>query len=131
MMGVTKITYLSLVLLAGLMVACSSEPANTNSAGNGAPQPTGASQPAPASPAAPGDSRQALAPPAAGGVTAKPADSAVASNGKAAGGKAPKFVVPVMKLDFGTQKKDKTLARSIVVKNEGNAELKIESVEPS
>ncbi|HVF91002.1 MAG TPA: hypothetical protein VNH22_13115 [Blastocatellia bacterium] len=47
----------------------------------------------------------------------------------AAGG--PKIVVPVKKIDFGLQAKDKTLVRTITVKNGGKSELKIDAVEPS
>jgi hypothetical protein len=149
----SKRLYILFALLAGLALACSSEPSPTNSAGgagqagsasppaaasggaaqNGAAQ-NGATQngSAPAGSAAPGSTVPASAPATPGPLTVKPADSAASSNAKAASnGKAPKFVVPTMKLDFGTQKTDKTLARSIVIKNEGNAELKIESVEPS
>ena len=46
-------------------------------------------------------------------------------------GGAPKLVVPKTVIDFGKQAKEKSLARTIALKNTGNAELKIEAVEPS
>jgi hypothetical protein len=44
---------------------------------------------------------------------------------------APKIVIPVRKLNFGMQPKEKSIVRSIRVRNSGLSELKIESVEPS
>jgi len=43
----------------------------------------------------------------------------------------PRLVVPIKKIDFGKQPKGKSLARSIVIKNTGKSDLKIESVQPS
>ena len=43
----------------------------------------------------------------------------------------PKLLVPVKKIDFGTQRAGKSLMRTITVKNIGEVELKIESVVPS
>jgi hypothetical protein len=46
-------------------------------------------------------------------------------------GKKPKIVLASTKLDFGKQAQSKTINRSIVVRNGGNADLEIESVTPS
>ncbi|HEY7545059.1 MAG TPA: hypothetical protein VID27_09265 [Blastocatellia bacterium] len=46
-------------------------------------------------------------------------------------GPQPKLLVPVKKIDFGTQRAGKSLMRTITVKNIGKVELKIESVVPS
>lgn len=43
----------------------------------------------------------------------------------------PKIVVPVQKINFGLQAKDKTLVRTITVRNGGKSDLKIDAVEPS
>ena len=58
---------------------------------------------------------------------ARPGGSAVASDK----GPAPKLVLPVNKIDFGQVYQNVSLTRKLVVKNGGNAELKIESVVPS
>ncbi|HSE96907.1 MAG TPA: hypothetical protein VLD57_01470 [Blastocatellia bacterium] len=44
---------------------------------------------------------------------------------------APILQVPVTKIDFGKQPKDKTITREIALRNVGKSELKIESVVPS
>ena len=58
-----------------------------------------------------------------------------AANGAAptppATGSVPKLVVPKTTIDFGKQPKEKSLARTFVIKNGGTAELKIDAVEPS
>src|SRR5262245_45389078 len=47
------------------------------------------------------------------------------------GGPAGKLVVPIKRIDFGLQPKNKSLTRTISVRNEGKAELQIAAVEPS
>ena len=48
-----------------------------------------------------------------------------------ANARAPKLVVSDKKIDFGKQPQNKSLVRTIVVKNGGRADLKIDSVVPS
>ena len=140
MINSSKKLYILIVLLVVLAAACSSEPDGANSdnanvaqpavAQNGTPQPTsGAAVPAAATPDASAAQPQpngAANPKAQIATKAdQPADPAAAS------GKFPKLEVPVIRLDFGKQPKEKSLSRSFVIKNTGTAELKIAAVEPS
>ena len=45
--------------------------------------------------------------------------------------KAPKIVLPVKKMSYGPQPKEKTIFRSFTIKNAGKSPLNIESVSPS
>ena len=121
--------YIIPVLLMLLMAACSapedSDSANNNAAPQNGPQTTNVNT----VPATPEPQPTATLP------AAKPAEPA--ANGKAPtaimtpGLKEPKLVVPKTVIDFGKQAKEKSLARSFVIKNDGTAELKIDAVEPS
>jgi hypothetical protein len=63
-------------------------------------------------------------------ATTTPAVTSVPQPASATGPQ-PKLLVPVKKIDFGTQRAGKSLMRTITVKNTGEVELKIESVVPS
>jgi cytoskeletal protein RodZ len=135
-----------LILLAVLMAGCSSG-ANQAAAPPSSPSDANANAAASvgqnASDAAP--TAQPSATPTAPVEPAKPelkpnsnADHTLAPNAKpgkpavAAGkGPAPKLVLPVNKIDFGQVYQNVSLIRKLVVKNAGNAALKIESVVPS
>lgn len=80
--------------------------------GNGTPLEVSQQAPAPSNPAVATIPAQSPAQPASAGAQ-------------------PKLVIPVKKLDFGKQPKEKSLTRSIVVKNTGKADLRIEAVVPS
>jgi hypothetical protein len=69
-------------------------------------------------------------------ATVKPANSnsGAAASAVAAGvaeGRVPHLIAPTKKIDFGKQPQDKSLVRSVVIKNGGRADLNIESVVPS
>jgi hypothetical protein len=132
MRNAIKTLYILPILIVALMAACSAPeepaPANDNAAPqatqNQAPQPTVLTTPVIPEP------QQRVAPP-----PVKAPEPAVA-NGKTpasqpAGGTNPKLFVPKTVIDFGKQPKQKSLARTFVIKNTGNAELKIDAVEPS
>jgi len=75
---------------------------------------------------------QSTTPPSPAAV--KPANSnagAAASAVAAAAGRVPHLIAPTKKIDFGKQPQDKSLVRSVVIKNGGRADLNIESVVPS
>jgi PBP1b-binding outer membrane lipoprotein LpoB len=100
------------LVLASLMAGCSAPPEETQS-----PDTNKTSQP------------QATSNNTSQVAVIKPAETpAPAANPASA---LPKIFLPVMKIDFGTQRKDKSLVRTIAVKNVGKADLKIESVVPS
>jgi len=112
------------LLFAGVMCACSPggespNPPNSNTTGQAQPAPQPPRPPVAQQPVAtPGPAASAPAPTATATPPAPPAN-------------APKLFVPVTKIDFGKQPKEKTITRSITVKNVGKSELKIESVVPS
>ena len=132
MRNIFKTLYIIPVLIAVLMAACSApeeEPAPANN--NTAPQVTQNQPPQPTvltTPVTPEPPQMATQP------SAKMPEPTVA-NGKAPtsqpAGTAPKLFVPKTVIDFGKQPKEKSLARTFVIKNTGNAELKIAAVEPS
>lgn len=113
------------ILSALILAACSSpegDDASKNS--NASPQSAELTRPAETVPAS-NDSPQTpqvSAPPAA--IPVAPAQPLVSEA-------QPRLVVPLKKIDFGRQPKDKSLNRSIVIKNTGKADLHIESVQPS
>jgi len=117
--------YILPVLLITLMAACSA-PEDSDSTNNNVAASTPQNGPQTTNvttvPAAPELQPTATLP------TAKMAETAVAQPGT---GGAPKLVVPKTVIDFGKQSKEKSLERTIVLKNAGNAELKIDAVEPS
>jgi hypothetical protein len=135
----TQLLFPVVLLLVALASACSAPVRNTNSANvnsaqqppipqNGTPSATSDSgvpitsaQATPQPPAEPAKGPGGTL--AAAPAPAKP-DPATVANG-------PKIVVPVKKIDFGLQAKDKTLVRTITIKNGGKSELKIDAVEPS
>jgi hypothetical protein len=131
------------VALLGLVVllsACSgsdenSAATNTNApqanSNNSAPQPQMAQGDTPAAPNPAPPQVETIPPPtpaekAAATTDVKPATPPAASNARA-----PKLVAPTKKIDYGKQPQDKTIVRSIVIKNGGLANLDIESVVPS
>ena len=124
--------YILPVLIVALMAACAApeeEPAQTND--NAAPQATQTQPQQPkilTTPVTPEPQQTAVQPPA------KMTEPTIA-NGKAPAGQpvgaSPKLFVPKTVIDFGKQPKEKSLARTFVIKNTGNAELKIDAVEPS
>jgi len=140
----TQLLFPALLLFVGLGTACSapadtSNSANVNSANVSAAQqtqlPQSGTSTATSDSGAPVTSVEPRAQPAppvnngpGGTQTAVPAppkpDAAQLASG-------PKIVVPVKKIDFGLQAKDKTLVRTITVRNGGKSELKIDAVEPS
>lgn len=109
------------MLLIAVMSACSAPSENSNTDNSNAAQPA-ASQNGADSSAAPNQQ------PAAEKVAVQAADQPVPQDVINAG---PKLVVPVKRLNFGKQPKDKSLSRTFVIKNAGKAELKISAVEPS
>ena len=133
--------YAALLVLAALVSACSGPADNQGSSNtnappaqantNSAPQPQIAQGNPPAVTPAPAPlTVQPIPPPPAAKSAA--AGNANAANRLAAGNaRAPKLVVPDKKIDFGKQPQDKNLVRAIVIKNEGLADLNIESVVPS
>ena len=132
MRKVFRTLYILPVLLMALMAACSapedSDSTNNNTAASNpqnGPQVTNVS-PAPVTP----EPQPTVTLP-----TSKLPD-ATAANGtgpatKPASGHVPKLVVPKTTIDFGKQAKEKSLARTFIIKNGGTAELKIDAVEPS
>ena len=124
--------YIIPVLIVALMAACSApdEPDSTNN--NAAPQATQNQTPQPTvntTPVTPEPQQTAAQPPVK-------APEPTVANGKTpasppAGGSGPKLFVPKTVIDFGKQPKEKSLARTFVIKNNGSAELKIDAVEPS
>lgn len=139
-----KTFYLILILIAGLVSACSSPPAenaapgNSNTAQpaipeNGTPSATSGTSPQPSNVvSATGEVTttrvEAQPVPAVGPQAAVPV-TPDAQQVRVAG--LPKIVVPVKKINFGKQPQDKLLTRTFVVRNSGKSELKIEAVEPS
>jgi hypothetical protein len=124
--------YIIPVLMMALMAACSAPEESNSTNNNAAPQATQNEIPQPTvntTPVTPGPQQTGALP------SVKPAEPTVA-NGKTptsqtAGGGAPKLFVPKTVIDFGKQPKEKSLSRTFVIKNTGNAELKIAAVEPS
>ena len=133
MRNIFRTLYIIPVLIVVLMAACSApeEPAPANN-NNATPQATENQPSQPTiltTPVTPEPSSVSAQPPA------KLPEPTVA-NGKAptnqpAGGAQPKLFVPKTVIDFGKQPKEKSLARTFVIKNTGSAELKIDAVEPS
>ena len=134
--GIRRI-YVSPLVLAALMAACSSEPENTNTNNNTAPgspvaqsgtvaatseasPPAVTPAPQPASPSTE-DAKSEAAHKAAVAGAAQPAPS----------GRQPKLIVPTNKIDFGKQPQSTSLARMITIRNGGKAPLNIAAVEPS
>jgi hypothetical protein len=142
-----KLCILPLLLIA-MMSACSAPSENSNAGNGNAAQPASSQNgAAPTSPAAnPTASVPVQTTPSAQPATSpdgsntpnqktaaeKVADQAAAqASPQDASNAGPKLVVPVKRLDFGKQPKDKSLSRTFVIKNAGKAELKISAVEPS
>jgi hypothetical protein len=126
MMNQVRKRYIWPLLLAGMMCACSPggespNPPNTNT--------TGQAQPAPQAPRPPVAEQPVAAPAPAASAPAASVPAPAAAPAPPAN--APKLFVPVTRIDFGKQPKDKTITRTITVKNVGKSELKIESVVPS
>jgi hypothetical protein len=122
---VTKLQAVGLLLLMA-MWGCSGQPASsppqeTAVAQNGTQQAVSEPQPAPAQPS---DGTGTL-------PVVKPAAVASGTAEASRPERAPRLVVPVKRIDFGKQPKEKTLTRSFVVRNGGNAPLNITAVEPS
>lgn len=120
--------YIIPVLLIVLMAACSAPEDSDSTNNNAAPQNGTQTTTVNTAPVTPEPQPTTSLPPASAEPTA--------ANGKApafqpASIKEPKLVVPKTVIEFGNQAKEKSLARSFVIKNEGTAELKIDAVEPS
>lgn len=125
------------ILIMMLMTACSSPEATSSSNNNGAqpsntntaPQVAMRESPAitdNANASADTPPIQKILPngkPAAVQPNAQPAPAATTD-------KAPKLVAPMKTIEFGKQPQDKTITRSFQIRNTGNAELKIENVQP-
>ncbi|HKG20579.1 MAG TPA: hypothetical protein VKC34_01660 [Blastocatellia bacterium] len=137
----TQLLFPLLVLLVALASACSAPEGNSNSPGSAnlnsaqTPLPQTGTPSAASDSGVPQTSAQANPQPSPepAGAPAGPqtAVSAPAKADPAAVASGPKIVVPVKKIDFGLQAKDKTLVRTITVRNGGKSELKIDAVEPS
>lgn len=136
--------YTALLVLAGLLSACSGSVENAGSSNNNAPPAQANSNSAPQPQIAQGTPLATAPSPAPLTVQPipppPPARSAPNSNANAANAanpsparreRAPKLVVPEKKIDFGKQPQAKNLVRAIVIKNGGLADLNIESVVPS
>ena len=129
--------YVSLCVLAGMTWACAgpSDSANNNAQANS----NSSAQAAPANPPVASNATplavQPIPPPAPSDKAAdKPAAESNANSASAtatSSGLLPKLVAPTAKLNFGKQPQDKTLVRTIAIRNGGRAVLNIESVTPS
>jgi len=126
------------VLLLLMFAACDSPESNEPANANGRPANTNAAAAQPAQ-----DNNSALAQPISPAPNNQPIQPVPLAKSNPAGadansktapprptGPAPKFVVPDKELDFGKQPQEKTLTRTIAIKNEGKRELQIESVQP-
>ncbi len=124
--------YIIPVLIVALMAACSAPEESTSTNNNAAPQATQNETPQPTvntTPVTPEPQQTETLPPA---KLPEPtvADGNTPASLPAQGAK-PRLYVPKYVIDFGKQPKEKSLARTFVIRNNGNAELKIEAVEPS
>lgn len=125
--------YIIPVLMVALMAACSApeEPASTNN--NAAPQATQNQNSQPTvntTPVTP-EPQPTEAQPVAKATEPTVANGKIPTSPPAAPGISPKLFVLNPVIDFGKQPKEKSLARTFVIKNTGTAELKIDAVEPS
>lgn len=102
-----------LIIAAVLMQACSSPPEESSAEKPQEPPAQAEKNPAPVT------------------TTSAAVTSAPPTVAPAAEGPQPKLLVPVKKIDFGTQRAGKKIERMLTIKNIGKAELKIESVVPS
>lgn len=133
--------YAVLLVLVGLTSACSVPAENSGDANANASQQANstsdqqrqvAQSGTPVTPPAP-LTVQPIPPP----VPALPEKSGGAGNANSAkvpattSERAPKLVAPAKKIDYGKQPQDKTLIRTIAIRNGGQANLNIESVTPS
>jgi hypothetical protein len=125
-------SYAALLVLAALFSACSGPPPESGSSNTSA-QPQANSNGAAAAPNPPPLAVQPIPPPPTP-VEKSPANSNAnsATAGAAAGNaRVPRLVVSEKKIDYGKVPQEKTLVRTIVIKNGGLANLNIESVVPS
>ena len=136
-----KKLYIVPILISVLMAGCSSganqassppNDANANASSpvaQGGPPTASSSQPTIATPVAPvPPAPKSEANPAAT-AAAQPAAPATTPGATAAG--APKLVLPLSNIDFGSVYQGKSLTRNLVVRNAGKADLNIESVVPA
>ena len=121
--------YIIPVLIVVLMAACSEPQESDSTNNNAAPQATQNQTPQPtvSTTAVPSEPQ----PTPAKSPVPTVANGNLPTSMAAAAGTAPKLFVPKPVIDFGKQPKQKSLARTFVIKNTGNAELKIDAVEPS
>jgi hypothetical protein len=130
-------SYTAILLLAGLLCACSAPGENAGSSNSNASPSQANSNAAPQSQVAQGNVPPAPTPaPLAVQKIPPPSDKTLgnsnsASTPAASNGRLPKLVLPTTKVDFGKQPQSKSLVRAIVIKNGGHADLNIESVVPS
>ena len=125
--------YIIPVLIVALMAACSAPEESDTTNNNAAPQTTQTQTPPTTintTPVTP-ETQQPVAQPPVKLPEPTVANGKTPASRPAAGGATPKLFVPKTVLDFGKQPKEKSLARTFVIKNTGNAELKIDAVEPS
>ena len=135
----TQLLLPALLLFVALASACAGPAQNSNSANVNTAQQTPIPQNG--TPSATSDSgvpitsaqtkSQPSPEPANGAIAAATPAPATPAPDPATVASGPKIVVPVKKIDFGLQAKDKTLVRTITVRNGGKSELKIDAVEPS
>lgn len=121
--------YVGLLVLAGMTWACAGPSDSSSAANNNAP--AQANPPPVASNATPLAVQPIPAPPAPAEKSAAKSNTNSAIATGASSGPSPKLVAPGKKIDFGKQPQDKTLVRTIAIRNGGRAILNIESVTPS
>jgi len=145
--------FICVMLVTSVFSACTVPPENTGSSNSNAPAnsnsqakpeiaratpPALAPAPTPlkVEPATQPATQSAFQPTTPSPAAVKPANhnagaAASAAAAAAADGRVPHLIAPTKKIDFGKQPQDKSLVRSVVIKNGGRADLNIESVVPS